>query len=103
MKPELVEFKDSLAPTVCQLFYTFEDPLTSCSDTVQTSIVVKPLPQYPIKIRRIELPISDSLLDLSAFLIKHGTGQWYGDGIIFNKTDQKYYFSNDEVKFIKGI
>lgn len=81
------------------LFYTYEDPLTKCSDTAEATIRVKPVPDIKLKSEFMTLALKDSFIWLDTIPeLPFQKGHWQGNGVTFIK-DSGYYFKSSLVGY----
>lgn len=73
------------------LFYTYQDPITRCIDTQQTSITVKPLPIVELSEEEVPMCTTEDPRELGQYVVKvSGEGRWDGPGVTQIGAD--YYF-----------
>jgi len=83
-------------PKAHPLFYTYTDPVTQCSDTNSTFIIVHPKPDVRLLKDTVQMRVKDSLLDLENYVNSaQKGGKWAEYGTVMSAG--KYYFSSKAV------
>ncbi|MGB0430351.1 MAG: T9SS type A sorting domain-containing protein [Bacteroidia bacterium] len=85
---------DGGKPWKYDLFYTYTDPITKCSDTSSIPIIVKQLPIVKLKYDVITFSIRDTFIFLDTLIEKPkiGSGTFSGTGVVYKK-DTGYFFN----------
>jgi len=89
------------SPKLHNLFYTYQDPITKCRDTVETIITVKPLPIVELSEDTIAMCNTEDPRPLAQYVVKvAGQGSWSGPGV--TQVGGKFVFDASLVNYIQG-
>ena len=101
---------DGQNPKTHQLFYTYTDPVTQCTDTNNTFIIVRPLPEVKLNEDTVKMCDTEDPRELGQYVEKvFGEGQWPDEinGVGVNRgvveLNGKYYFDPKVVNNVQGF